>query len=296
MAIFTGAGVAIITPFTENNEVNYNKLGERLDYQINNGTDCIIICGTTGEASTLTHEEHLECIRYTVEKVNKRIPVVAGTGSNSTETAIFLSKEAEKYGVDGLLVVTPYYNKATQKGLTGHFTDIAKAVNIPIIMYNVPSRTGCNILPKTAAGLVKDVDNIVGIKEASGNISQVANLMQLTQGDIDLYSGNDDQIVPLLSLGGIGVISVLSNIAPRDTHDIVAKFLSGDIKGSRELQLKCIPLIDALFCEVNPIPIKKAANLMGFEVGGLRKPLTDMEPENVQQLIKAMKDYGIQLA
>jgi len=296
MAIFTGAGVAIITPFTENNEVNYNKLGELLDYQINNGTDCIIVCGTTGEASTLSHDEHLECIRYTVEKVNKRIPVVAGTGSNSTDTAIFLSKEAEKYGADGLLVVTPYYNKATQKGLTGHFTDIAKAVDIPIIMYNVPSRTGCNILPKTAAELVKNVDNIVGIKEASGNISQVASLMQLTQGDIDLYSGNDDQIVPLLSLGGIGVISVLANIAPRDTHDIVAKFLSGDIKGSRELQLKCLPLIDALFCEVNPIPIKKAVNLIGLEVGGLRKPLTDMEPENVRQLMKAMKDYGIVLA
>ncbi len=295
MAIFTGAGVAIITPFTENNEVNYDKLGELLDYQIENGTDSIIICGTTGEASTLSHEEHLECIRYSIEKVNKRIPVVAGTGSNSTETAIYLSKEAEKYGADGLLVVTPYYNKATQRGLTEHFTDIAKAVDIPIIMYNVPSRTGCNILPKTVAGLVKDVDNIVGIKEASGNISQVASLMQLTQGNIDLYSGNDDQIVPLLSLGGIGVISVLANVAPRETHDIVAKYLSGDVKGSCELQLRCLPLIDALFCEVNPIPVKKAANLMGFKVGSLRKPLTEMEPENVKILMKAMTDSGIML-
>lgn len=296
MAIFTGSGVAIITPFTDNNKVNYDKLGELLDYQIENGTDSIIICGTTGEASTLSHDEHLECIRYTVNKVNKRVPVVAGTGSNSTDTAVFLSKEAEQYGADGLLLVTPYYNKATQRGLTEHFTDIAKAVNIPIIMYNVPSRTGCNLLPKTVAGLVKNVDNIVGIKEASGDIAQIVRLMQLTQGDIDLYSGNDDQIVPLLSLGGVGVISVLSNILPRETHDIVAKFLSGDIKGSLELQLKYLPLIDALFCEVNPIPIKKASNLMGFQVGGLRKPLTEMESEDVKKLIEAMKDCGIQLA
>lgn len=296
MAIFTGAGVAIVTPFTENNEVNYNKLGELLDYQIENGTDSIIVCGTTGEASTLTHEEHLECVRFAVEKVNKRIPVIAGTGSNSTDTAIYLSKEAEKYGADGLLLVTPYYNKATQRGLTEHFTEIAKGVDIPIILYNVPSRTGCNLLPKTVAGLAKDVDNIIGIKEASGDISQVAKLMQLTQGDIDLYSGNDDQIVPLLSLGGVGVISVLSNIAPRDTHNIVELFLKGDVKASRELQLKYLPLIDALFCEVNPIPVKKAVNLMGFNAGGLRRPLTEMEPENVQVLIKAMKDMGIQLA
>ncbi len=293
MAIFTGAGVAIITPFTETNEVNFEKLGELLEYQINNGTDSIVVCGTTGEASTLTHEEHLECIRYTVEKVNKRVPVVAGTGSNCTDTAIYLSREAQQSGADGLLVVTPYYNKATQKGLKEHFTDIAKAVDIPVLMYNIPGRTGCNMLPRTIADLVKEVDNIVGVKEASGSISQVASLMQLTQGDIDLYSGDDNQIVPLLSLGGIGVISVLSNIEPRDTHDIVAKFLSGDIKGSRELQLKYLPLIDALFCEVNPIPVKKAMNLMGFEVGGLRKPLTDMEPENVVKLTNVLKEYGI---
>ncbi len=295
MAIFKGAGVAIVTPFKENLEVNYDKLGELLDYQIEHGTDSIVICGTTGEASTLTHEEHLECIRYTVDKVNKRIPVIAGTGSNSTDTAIYLSTEAEKYGADGLLLVTPYYNKATQRGLKEHFTDIAKEVNIPIILYNVPGRTGCNLLPKTAAELVKDVDNIVGMKEASGSISQVANLMHLTQGDIDLYSGNDDQIVPLLSLGGIGVISVLSNIAPKETHDIVANYLDGNVKLSCEQQLNYIPLIDALFCEVNPIPIKKALNLMGFEVGGLRKPLTDMEPENVEKLIKAMKEKGLKI-
>ena len=296
MAIFTGAGVAIITPFTENNEVNYEKLGELLDFQINNGTDSIVICGTTGEASTLTHEEQLECIRYTAEKVNKRVPVVAGVGSNCTNTAIYLSKEAMKNGADALLHVTPYYNKATQKGLVGHFTDIAKAVDLPIIMYNVPGRTGCNMQPKTIAELVKNVDNIVGVKEASGDISHIAKIMQLTQGDIDLYSGNDEQIVPLLSLGGKGVISVLSNILPQETHDIVAKYLDGDNKGSLELQLKFIPLIDALFCEVNPIPVKKALNLMGFEVGGMRKPLTDMEPENVQRLANAMKDCGMKLA
>ncbi len=296
MAIFKGAGVAIVTPFNENKEVNYDKLGELLDYQIENGTDSIIICGTTGEASTLTHEEHLECIRYTVDKVNKRIPVIAGTGSNSTDTAVYLSREAEKYGADGLLSVTPYYNKATQKGLTEHFTEIAKEVSIPIILYNVPGRTGCNILPKTVAGLVKNVDNIVGIKEASGSISQVAGLMHLAQGDIDLYSGNDDQIVPLLSLGGIGVISVLSNIIPKETHDIVAMYLEGNVKGSCEQQLKYLSLIDALFCEVNPIPVKAALNLMGFSVGGLRRPLTDMEPENVEKLVKAMKDCGIRLA
>lgn len=296
MAIFRGAGVAIITPFKENMEVNYEKLGELIEYQIANGTDSIIICGTTGEASTLTHEEHLECIRYAAHKVNKRIPVIAGTGSNCTETAVYLSIEAEKYGADGLLVVTPYYNKATQKGLIEHFTDVAKSVDLPIIMYNVPGRTGCNILPKTVAHLVKNVDNIVGIKEASGNIAQVASLMNLTEGNIDLYSGNDDQILPLLSLGGLGVISVLSNIAPRETHDMVARYFDGDIKGSRELQLKAIPLVEALFCEVNPIPVKAAANLMGFEAGGLRKPLTDMEPENKEKLIKAMRDFGIQLA
>lgn len=296
MAIFKGAGVAIVTPFTENLEVNYDKLGELLDYQIANGTDSIIICGTTGEASTLTHEEHLECIRYTAEKVNKRIPVIAGTGSNSTDTAIYFSQEAQKYGADGLLLVTPYYNKATQKGLKEHFTDIAKKVDIPIILYNVPGRTGCNLLPATTADLVKEVDNIVGIKEASGSITQIANLMHLTQGDIDLYSGNDDQIVPLLSLGGIGVISVLSNIIPRETHDIVADYLEGNVKLSCEQQLKYYSLIEALFCEVNPIPVKKALNLMGFEVGALRKPLTDMEEMNTAKLVKAMKDCGLKLA
>lgn len=296
MAVFKGAGVAIVTPFTKNYEVDYEKLGELIEYQISAGTDAIIICGTTGEASTLTHEEHLECIRYTVEKVAKRVPVVAGTGSNCTETAIYLSQEAEKYGADALLLVTPYYNKATQKGLIAHFKAVAESVSIPIILYNVPGRTGCNILPPAVATLVKEVDNIVGIKEASGNIAQVAEIMQLTEGKIDLYSGCDEMVVPVLSLGGVGVISVLSNIAPVETHDMVIKYLEGDLTGSRDLQLKLLPLINALFCEVNPIPVKKALNLMGFEVGPLRMPLTEMEPANAERLAKEMKAVGIKLA
>lgn len=295
MAVFKGAGVAIVTPFTQSNEVDYSKLGELIEYQIAEGTDSIIICGTTGEASTLTHEEHLECIRYTVEKVAKRVPVIAGTGSNSTETAIFLSKEAEKYGADALLLVTPYYNKATQKGLIAHFTAVAEAVSIPLILYNVPGRTGCNITPQSVATLFKNVKNIVGIKEASGNIAQVAEVMQLTDGKIDLYSGNDDMIVPVLSLGGSGVISVLSNVVPKQTHDMVMRFLEGDIKGSCDLQLKLLPLINALFCEVNPIPVKKAVNLMGFQVGALRMPLTEMEPANAEKLIKEMTAAGIKV-
>ncbi len=295
MAIFTGAGVAIVTPFKENGAVNYDKFKELIEFQIANGTDSIIVCGTTGESSTLTENEHNECIKFAVDVVNKRIPVIAGTGSNCTETAIGLSREAVKSGADGLLLVTPYYNKATQKGLITHYTDIAKVVDLPIILYNVPSRTGCNLLPETVANLVKNVDNIVGIKEASGNISQVVNLMHATNGDIDLYSGNDNEIVPLLSVGGIGVISVLSNIAPRDTSDMVHMYLNGDVKGSAKLQLKYAPLVDALFSEVNPIPVKKALNLMGFDVGSLRKPLTEMEPENALKLAKAMQEVGLQI-
>lgn len=293
MAIFKGAGVALITPFKDNKDVDFEKLEKMVDFQIENGTDSIVVCGTTGESSTLTHEEHTECIRVVVERTKKRIPVIAGTGSNCTETAIYLSKEAEKQGVDGLLLVTPYYNKATQGGLIEHYTEIAKSVDIPILMYNVPSRTGCNILPTTAATLVKNVDNIVGIKEASSNIEQIARLMALTEGKIDLYSGNDNQILPLLSLGGLGVISVISNIAPRETHDIVAKFLEGDLKGSLALQLKYMPLIDELFCEVNPIPVKAAAHLMGLIGPTLRRPLTEMEPANQEKLARAMKDVGL---
>jgi len=296
MAIFTGSGVAIVTPFKENKEVDYDRFKELIEFQIANGTDCIIVCGTTGEASTLTHEEHLECIRFCVEVVNKRVPVVAGTGSNCTETAIYLSKEAEKYGVDGLLVVTPYYNKATQKGLIAHYTAIANSVSVPIIMYNVPGRTGVNMLPETAVYLAKNVENIVAIKEATGNISQVAKLMSLADGCIDLYSGNDDQVVPIMSLGGLGVISVLANIAPQETHDMVQKYIDGDVKGAMDIQLKAIPVNDALFCEVNPIPVKKAVELMGLCDGYLRMPLTEIEQNNAFKLEKAMRDFGIKLA
>ena len=296
MAIFTGAGVAIITPFHEDGSINYDQLKKLVDYHCENGTDNIVICGTTGESATMTEEEHLECIKRTIDFTAGRIPVIAGTGSNCTATAVELSREAAKAGADGLLVVTPYYNKATQKGLIEHYKAIAREADAPIIMYSVASRTGCNIEPATVAALVKEVDNIVGVKEASGNISQVAKIMQLTQGDIDLYSGNDDQIVPILALGGKGVISVLSNVAPRETHEICAKFFAGDIAGSRELQLKAIPLINALFSEVNPIPVKKAVSLMGMEAGGLRMPLTEMEEANAQKLAQAMRAFGIQLA
>ena len=295
MSVFKGAAVAIVTPMFENGEVNYPKLGEIIEFQIANKTDAIVICGTTGEASTLSHEEHIEVIDYCVKKVAKRVPVIAGTGSNSTETAIYLSQEAEKSGADALLVVTPYYNKATQKGLIAHFTQVAESVELPIILYNVPGRTGCNILPETAAALVRNVKNIVGIKEAIGNISQVAKLMSICGDEIELYSGNDDQIVPLMSLGGLGVISVLSNIAPKETHDIVEMYLEGDVKGSMELQLKAIPLIDQLFCEVNPIPVKAGMNLMGFECGPLRMPLTEMEDAHKENLKAAMKDFGIEV-
>lgn len=296
MAIFTGAGVAIITPFHEDGSINYDQLKKLVDYHCENGTDSIVICGTTGESATMTEEEHLECIKRTIDFTAGRIPVIAGTGSNCTATAVELSREAAKAGADGLLVVTPYYNKATQKGLIEHYKAIAREADAPIIMYSVASRTGCNIESATVAALVKEVDNIVGVKEASGNISQVAKIMQLTQGDIDLYSGNDDQIVPILALGGKGVISVLSNVAPRETHEICAKFFAGDIAGSRELQLKAIPLINALFSEVNPIPVKKAVSLMGMEAGGLRMPLTEMEEANAQKLAQAMRAFGIQLA
>ena len=293
MAIFKGAGVAIVTPMKENLEINYDKLDEMLEEQIAGGTDAIIICGTTGESATMTEAEHSEAIRFTIERVNHRIPVIAGTGSNCTRTAVELSKEAEKDGADGLLLVTPYYNKATQNGLIAHYTQICSEVNLPAILYNVPSRTGCNIQPKTLAQLVKNVDNIVGVKEASGNIGAVAQIMHLCDGNIDLYSGNDDQVVPLMSLGGIGVISILSNVAPAYVHDMVYRYLSGDVEGSRKMQLDALPMCDALFCEVNPIPVKAALNLMGKEVGPLRAPLTEIEPAHKEQLEKAMKDFGL---
>ena len=293
MAIFKGAGVAIVTPMKDNLEINYDKLDEMLEEQIAGGTDAIIICGTTGESATMTEAEHSEAIRFTIERVKHRIPVIAGTGSNCTRTAIELSKEAEKDGADGLLLVTPYYNKATQNGLVSHYTAICNEVKIPAILYNVPSRTGCAIQPQTLAHLVKDVDNIVGVKEASGNIGNVAEIMHLCDGNIDLYSGNDDQVVPLLSLGGIGVISVLSNVAPTYVHDMVTKYLAGNTAESCRMQLDAIPMCNALFCEVNPIPVKAALNMMGKEVGPLRAPLTEMEDAHKEVLRKAMTDFGL---
>ena len=293
MSIFTGAGVAIVTPMNEDGSVNFDSFRNLVEEQIAGGTDCIIVCGTTGEASTLSHEEHLECIKFVVDVVNKRIPVIAGTGSNCTSTAVYLSQEAEKYGVDGVLLVTPYYNKATQNGLVKHFVEIANSIKIPVVLYNVPSRTGCNILPETVVKIIAAARNVVAIKEASGNISQVAKLAKLTKGAIDIYSGNDDQIIPILSLGGKGVISVLSNVAPKQTHDIVAEYLNGNVEKARQLQLEALDLCDALFCEVNPIPVKAALNLMGKNVGTLRMPLTEMEDNNKEKLQRAMKEYGI---
>lgn len=294
MAIFTGAGVAIVTPFHEDGSVNYEAFAEQIELQIAGGTDAIIVCGTTGESSTLTHEEHLDVIRYCVKQVNKRIPVIAGTGSNCTETAVYLSQEAEKAGVDGLLIVTPYYNKCTQKGLYEHFKIVAESVSLPIILYNIPGRTGGVLIqPETVVSLCRNVKNIVGVKDATGNISGVAKVLQLADGDVDLYSGNDDQIVPILSLGGKGVISVLSNVAPRQTHDICQLYFDGKVKESAALQLKALPVITGLFCEVNPIPVKKAMNLMGLTAGPLRRPLTEMEEEHAAKLADAMKAFGI---
>lgn len=297
MAIFKGAGVAIVTPMKEDGAVNYEKLEEMLEFQIANSTDAIVICGTTGESSTLTHGEHLKTIKFTVDKVAGRIPVIAGTGSNCTETAIMMSKEAASYGVDGVLIVTPYYNKATQKGLIKHYTAIAEAIpDTPIIMYNVPSRTGCNLQPQTVAHLVKNVKNIVGIKAASGDLSQIAKAVSMSEGKLELYSGNDDQILPILSVGGLGVISVLSNIAPQQTHDMVMNYLNGNTAEATRMQIEAIPLINALFCEVNPIPVKEAMNLMGMNAGPTRMPLCEMEDANRERLKKAIQDYGLKLA
>ena len=289
--IFKGAGVAIITPFTEDG-VNYDELGRIIEDQIANGTDAIVITGTTGESSTMSDEEHKEAIRYTVEKVNKRIPVIAGTGSNETSYAIQLSKYAEEVGADGLLLVTPYYNKATQKGLIAHYTAIADAVNIPIILYNVPSRTGVTIQIPTFVELAKH-PNIVAVKEASGNLSAVAKIRHAVGDALDIYSGNDDQIVPILSLGGKGVISVLSNVAPKNTHDICQLYFDGKVEESAKLQIELIDLIDALFCEVNPIPVKVAMRMLGYEAGPLRLPLCEMEPAHEEQLRQALKAHGL---
>ena len=293
MSIFTGAGVAIITPMKENGDVNFEKFGEIVEEQIAGNTDAIIVCGTTGEASTLTHEEHLACIKFVVEKVNKRIPVISGTGSNCTKTAVYLSQEAEKLGADGVLLVSPYYNKATQNGLKNHFVTIAKSIHIPVILYNIQGRTGVNILPSTIAAIAEEAENVVAVKEASGNISQVAEIAKQTKGKLDIYSGNDDQIIPILSLGGKGVISVLSNVAPKQTHQMCEEYFNGNVEKAKDMQLEALDLIHALFCEVNPIPVKAAMNLMGKEVGSLRAPLTEMEDANKERLRKAMQEYGI---
>lgn len=292
MSIFTGAGVALVTPMNADGSVNFDKMKELIEFQIANETDALIICGTTGEASTMSDEVQVECVRFAKEVAAGRVPVIAGAGSNDTAHCIELAVACEKAGADGVLLVTPYYNKATQKGLIMHYTAIANAINIPIILYNVPGRTGCNLAPKTVAELAK-VENIVAVKEASGNLSQVAEIAALCGPDFDIYSGNDDQILPVLSLGGKGVISVLSNVAPKETHDMVAKFLEGDVQGAIKLQLDAIELVSALFCEVNPIPVKAALNLMGYEVGSCKLPLCDMEPKNLETLRTAMTNYGL---
>lgn len=292
MSIFVGSGVAIVTPFNNDGSVNYDSLGKMIDFQIDNGTDAIVICGTTGEASTLSDDEQIETIKYAVDRTNKRVPVIAGAGSNDTRHGVELCKRAQNVGADGLLIVTPYYNKTTQKGLKKYFESMAGSVDIPVIMYSVKGRTGLNIAPKTVKELSK-VDNIVAIKEASGDISQVAEIAALCGDDIDIYSGNDDQILPVLSLGGKGVISVLANVAPRDTHDMVAKFLKGDIEGAKKLQLNALELINDLFIEVNPIPVKAALNMMGSNAGVYREPLVEMEEENYAKLQSAMKNYGL---
>ena len=293
MALFKGAGVALITPFNEDLTVNYDMLGTLIERQIEGKTDAIIVCGTTGEPATMTEEEKLSVIKYTVEKVAGRIAVVAGTGGNSTQVVVDFSKKVQALGVDGLLVVTPFYNKATQNGLYVHYTEVSKAVSLPIIMYNVPSRTGCNILPETAVRLARDCENIVGIKEASGDISQVMKLAKLSKGILDIYSGNDDQIIPILSLGGVGVISVLSNVAPKETHDIVMEYLEGDRERALDIQLRYLDLINALFCEVNPIPVKGAMNIMGYNVGKLRLPLTELEESHKEYVKASLAEVGL---
>ena len=293
MEIFRGSGTAIVTPFKKDKSIDYETLKKLIEFQIKNETDAIIICGTTGESATLSYEEHNKLIEKCIEYVNKRTKVIAGTGSNCTKTAIKLSKDAEKMGVDGLLIVTPYYNKTTQQGLINHYTKIAQNVETPIILYNVPSRTGCDLLPQTIKEIVLKNENVVGIKEASGNINRTSDIKELLKDKISIYSGNDDQIVPILSIGGIGVISVLANILPKETHEMVMNYLNGNTEKSKEEQLKSLKLIKALFSEVNPIPVKKALELMGMINGTLREPLIEMEEEHTKQLIKEMKNYGI---
>ena len=293
--IFKGSAVALVTPFDENGNVNFDKIKELVDFQIENGTDAIVACGTTGEASTMNDEEHLAAIKAIIDAANKRVPVIAGTGGNDTAHSIYLSQEAEKLGSDALLIITPYYNKANKSGLRKHFVSIANSVKLPIILYNVPSRTKVNIPPALVADLARNVDNIVALKEACGDLAQVAEVCRLVPDDFAVYSGNDDSILPLLSLGGSGVISVLANVCPRETHDLVAKFFEGDIEGSRKLQLGMKPLIDALFIEVNPVPVKTAVNLLGFNVGDLRLPLAEMEEEDLEVLKRELVNWGLKI-
>jgi 4-hydroxy-tetrahydrodipicolinate synthase len=295
MAVFKGSAVAIVTPFKkEDQSLNFDAFADIIDQQIDGGSDAIVVCGSTGEAATMSEQEHLDTIRFCIEHTKHRVPVIAGTGSNCTATAKHLTKQAVEYGADAVLVITPYYNKATQNGLIAHFRTVAaEAGSTPLIMYNVPSRTGCNILPATVAALVKDVPNIVGIKEASGNLSQIGQLMALTDGNIELYSGNDDQTVPIMSIGGLGVISVVANVAPREMHDLCAKFFAGDIAGAAKLQREIYPLFEKLFSEVNPIPVKMAMNLLGLNAGPVRLPLTEMEPEHTEKLRQVMADFGL---
>ncbi|EEA85512.1 4-hydroxy-tetrahydrodipicolinate synthase [Peptacetobacter hiranonis] len=292
--LFKGSAVALVTPFTKDNKVNFDKLAELIEYHIENKTDAIVSCGTTGEATTMSDEEILSVLEFTVKKVNGRIPVIAGTGSNNTMHSVELSQKAEALGVDGLLIITPYYNKANKSGLKKHFVTIAESVNIPIILYNVPGRTCMNISPALIAELAQ-VPNIVAVKEASGDLGQVAEIASLVPEDFAIYSGNDDSIVPLLSLGGHGVISVLANVCPRETHDLVEKYLNGDVEGSRKIQLDLDALIAALFIEVNPIPVKTAMNLLGFEVGDLRLPLDNMDPANLEVLKKELINAGLKV-
>ena len=293
--IFKGSAVALVTPFDENGNVNFDKIKELVDFQIENGTDAIVACGTTGEASTMNDEEHLAAIKAIIDAANKRVPVIAGTGGNDTAHSIYLSQEAEKLGADALLIITPYYNKANKSGLRKHFVSIANSVKLPIILYNVPSRTKVNIPPALVADLARNVDNIVALKEACGDLAQVAEVCRLVPDDFAVYSGNDDSILPLLSLGGSAVISVLANVCPRETHGLVAKFFEGDIEGSRKLQLGMKPLIDALFIEVNPVPVKTAVNLLGFNVGDLRLPLAEMEEEDLEVLKIELVNWGLKI-
>ena len=290
--IFTGAGVAIVTPMNPDLSINWELLGTLIDDQIAHGTDAIVIAGTTGEASTMTDEEHVESIRFAVERTAGRVPVVAGAGSNHTDYALWLSREAKQAGADALLHVTPYYNKTSQAGLVRHFMTLADATDLPVILYNVPSRTGVNIQPKTYQELCKH-PNIVAVKEASGNLSQIAMIRSLCGDELDIYSGNDDQIVPILSLGGKGVISVLSNVAPRQTHDICQLYFDGKVRESADLQIKLLPLINALFCDVNPIPVKEAVCMMGWDAGMCRLPLVELNTEHKALLSREMEAAGI---